>query len=375
MQKCDSSQWFDADYCKTGCTDGQCNKGSYEELPETPPEPKPYQETPPEPQPSVDLLECQYLCDLIAKNCGNMNIEINECNKKHNKCSENCSIQFPLEEPLSNNFADYGDAPDPNFPSLKANNGARHLNTQYEWLGLDVTKEVDSRQIDLDEKDDGIATSNLLSGFYTCFQKVIPVIVSVKNRNYPIHAYSNNNLLYLNMLFDWNQNGEWSGGTFCGPTEIFPEHAVVNYPINVSAWPPGVTTKIINIPVRTGGSVINSWIRATLTYNQQVNFPWDGTGTFDFGETEDYGPQGLHSEPPSNESIPPRYEEESPNENPQSTKESDNRECQGNNECESNVCANGICITVPEEQREQQSGIVINTVVQAIKNFFINLFQ
>ena len=377
VQKCDGTQWFDADYCKTGCSNGQCNEGSYDEPIELPQEPKPYQESTPEPQPSSELLECQYLCDLIAKNCENVGIELNECNKKHNYCWENCSIVFPLEEPSTNNVADYGDAPDPTFPSFKANNGARNLNVQHEWLGLNVTKETDSRQINIDENDDGITTPNLLSGFYTCFQKALPVIVSVKNRNNPTHVYSNDKLLYLNILFDWDQDGEWSGATVCGPSEIFPEHAVVNYPINVSSWPPGVTTKIINVPVRTGGSAINSWVRATLTYDQQVNFPWDGMGAFNYGETEDYGPQGLHNE--SRPEYRPDISIHSANieelsiENFQPAKKSDSSECQNNNECESNICINGNCINV-EERQEEQPKTAIDKLVQTIKNFFNNLF-
>jgi len=372
LQKCDGLQWFDADYCKTGCSNGQCNEGSYEDPPiELPQEPKLYQEPTPEPQPSSELLACQHLCGLIAKNCGNVGIEINECNKKYNYCWENCSIVFPLEESSTNNFADYGDAPDPTFPSLKANNGVRHLNTQHEWLGFNATKEVDSRQINIDENDDGITEYNLLSGFYTCYQKAIPVIVSVKNRNDPTHDYLNNKLIYLNMLFDWNKNGEWSGQIVCGPNETFPEHAVVNYPINVSSWPPGVTTQIVNVPVRTGGSVINSWIRATLTYNQQVNFPWNGAGTFNYGETEDYYIQVLHNE--SRPEYRPANVEELSTENFQPTKKSDSSECQNNTGCESNICINGSCTNV-EDHQEEQTRTNIDKLVQVIKNFFNNLF-
>src|SRR3990172_4780092 len=56
--------------------------------------------------------------------------------------------------------ADYGDAPDPAFPSLFTSDGARTLHITQFWLGnLDnpsATSEPDAKIIDSDELDDGL---------------------------------------------------------------------------------------------------------------------------------------------------------------------------------------------------------------------------
>ncbi len=258
----------------------------------------------------IAIIECEHQCDVNAKQCFTQGIDESTCILAHNACYKQCyetgkptaAFSSPQLQPTTTSVTpqpklnpqlDYGDAPDPNFPSLKLSNGARHVNTEYEWLGYDVTKEGDSKQIDADNKDDGISIFNIW-GLQPCTKTILPVVVSVKSRDDPIHVYGNKKVLYLNMLFDWNMNGKWEGAINCGLPA--PEYAVVNYPIDVSNWPQGVKTKIVNVPLKTGPITQNIWVRATLTYNQQVNFPWNGRGKFSFGETEDYGP-GRHLEP------------------------------------------------------------------------------
>src|SRR3989344_6855549 len=55
---------------------------------------------------------------------------------------------------------DFGDAPDgklgQGFPSLLASNGARTRKTDDVWLGQAVTVEIDSKQVNVDEVDDGV---------------------------------------------------------------------------------------------------------------------------------------------------------------------------------------------------------------------------
>lgn len=330
----------------------------------------------PQPQPSPELIECKYKCDVKNKNCASSGTDQNICNQELNKCNDECEQQSPLQpvQPTAqvSLLLDYGDAPDPTFPSLKSSNGARHVNTEYEWLGPEVTKEGDSLQINADDKDDGITISNIW-GLQPCAQVVLPVIVSVKNKNDPAHIYGNNKLLYLNMLFDWDMSGKWEGAVNCGLPA--PEHAVVNYPINVSNWPQDMTTKTIGVSLVTGPITQNIWARATLTYDQKVNFPWSGIGEFSFGETEDYGPIGSR-EPPPNLRLPSTpeggtgakeiYELPLP-------KKANGGGCHNNSECESNLCYNGIC-TVALVEQPAQPRLTINAIVQAINNFFSRLF-
>jgi hypothetical protein len=115
--------------------------------------------------------------------------------------------------------------------------------------------------------------------------------VNVAKRNDPTHPYdgSERHLLYLNVLADWNRDGVWSdAGMTCGA----PEWCVRNFVIDVSRWPGGATFQEIETPkFKVGNPAGFVWMRVTLTYGQKVTGPngWDGTGDFDFGETEDYG--------------------------------------------------------------------------------------
>jgi len=73
---------------------------------------------------------------------------------------------------------DFGDAPDPGFPSLLASEGARHFIVQFEWLGEGVNQELDSQQVDADLYDDGVQPGELL----TCQEADVQVTVSVASR-------------------------------------------------------------------------------------------------------------------------------------------------------------------------------------------------
>lgn len=94
--------------------------------------------------------------------------------------------------------------------------------------------------------------------------------------------------LVLNVAFDWDGDGSWGGIAACPNVPGgAPEHALVNFPIPngyvgpVSALaPPSIT-----IGPRAGFV----WARFTLSEQPGViALPWDGSGDFDLGETEDY---------------------------------------------------------------------------------------
>ncbi len=193
--------------------------------------------------------------------------------------------------PLAQETADFGDAPDSrptgygagtgtgSFPSLRASDGARHATTRLEWLGGSVDAEEDSRQVDRDAGDDGVALR-----LASCATSQLTVLASVASRTDAAHPYSArpDQTLYLNALFDWNRNGRWNGADACAP-----EWAVQNQPVDVSAWPAGVLAQTVSVTFTGGAQVDELWYRVTLTYGQPVS-GWEGRGSFAFGETEDY---------------------------------------------------------------------------------------
>ena len=103
-----------------------------------------------------------------------------------------------------------------------------------------------------------------------------------------IEVHNNSNYeAYVNVLFDWNQNGYWQddGSTQCfGATT--PEYVLVDFPVppGYSGYLSGLTPPSFVIGPNAG----YIWSRFTIT-DAPVNTPdWDGSGTFDDGETEDY---------------------------------------------------------------------------------------
>lgn len=169
---------------------------------------------------------------------------------------------------------DFGDAPDgksnSQFPSLLVSDGARTKKTDDVWLGQTVTGEKDSKQIDLDEADDGVKL-NLNS----CKQSTAYFFVHIKNPG------KISGTAYLNLYADWNSDGKWSGGDACGQ-----EWAVQNYPIDLSKQ----TNEIaVYAPLFTAGeSTEKIWYRGSVTLDQKMNEA--STGEFASGEVEDYGP-------------------------------------------------------------------------------------
>ncbi|MCP4549864.1 MAG: hypothetical protein GY835_25695 [bacterium] len=89
---------------------------------------------------------------------------------------------------------------------------------------------------------------------------------------------------YVNVLMDWNQNGSWGGSSNC-PGAPAPEHVLVNLVV-----PMGFTGPISALT--TSGFLIGPhpgfvWTRFSIT-ELPVSQDWDGTGSFEDGETEDY---------------------------------------------------------------------------------------
>jgi len=88
---------------------------------------------------------------------------------------------------------------------------------------------------------------------------------------------------YINVLFDWNRDGKWSGQWTCADGVSAPEHAVVDDPI-----PPGFTGLWTSPPFLVGSAGdVYVWSRLEIA-NVTVGPGWDGQGDFEDGESEDY---------------------------------------------------------------------------------------
>ena len=112
------------------------------------------------------------------------------------------------------------------------------------------------------------------------------------NVGWTIPAFSCSNVghpAYLNILVDWNQDGDWNDNFLCQNGCTF-EWAVKNFQVNLN---PGCNT--IFVPTfRVGPNPGRGWMRITLSDDPaNDDFPWAGSATsptfaLHNGETEDY---------------------------------------------------------------------------------------
>ncbi|MBC8385407.1 MAG: hypothetical protein H8E57_07805 [Candidatus Cloacimonetes bacterium] len=91
---------------------------------------------------------------------------------------------------------------------------------------------------------------------------------------------------YVNVLFDWNQDGFWQNDPLSQCAGIMtPEHVLVNFgiPMGYSGPLSGLLPPSFMIGPNNG----YVWCRFSITEAQVIN-DWDGSGVFEDGETEDY---------------------------------------------------------------------------------------
>jgi len=108
---------------------------------------------------------------------------------------------------------------------------------------------------------------------------------------------------YLNVLVDWNQDGDWNDVVVCDPPQspCTYEWSIKNVPI---AIPTGCANQAS--PTFLGGPNIGySWMRVSITDEAVDNdFPWAGSanrpsGFYTGGETEDYRVLVVRGDPVS----------------------------------------------------------------------------
>lgn len=89
---------------------------------------------------------------------------------------------------------------------------------------------------------------------------------------------------YMNVLIDWDRNGSWGGASSC-TLAAAPEHVLVNFRV---PNPYDGPLSSLNPPSFLIGPVPGYvWARFTFT-EKPITLPWDGSGAFEDGETEDY---------------------------------------------------------------------------------------
>jgi hypothetical protein len=176
-------------------------------------------------------------------------------------------------------LADFGDAPDPTFPSLLASDGARHLDSSHEWLGDSVDSESDSKQINQDLFDDGV---ELFPPYEPNQQGKVNFTVNVTDAHGGRYSSAPDKLIYVNAWFDWNCDGDWNDAD---------EHVIDGRAIDPSTFPLGVNNMTFTETFTIPSSAVRGlmWIRFRLDYGQNVNTM---TGEADFGEVEDHRTSG-----------------------------------------------------------------------------------
>lgn len=179
--------------------------------------------------------------------------------------------------------ADYGDAPDGRptgygpqgeFPSLLKSDGARARTTSYAHLGKDVTRELNSLQVDQDRRDDGVFVR-----LVPCQESEALVLVTLPTAGQPARGTG-----FLNIFFDWNRDGRWEGADRrCGGSPP-REWIVRNAPVNLSNQ--GGREQLYRVRFRAGSFVGSMWTRTVLSVDEQLRDE-TGRGAVARGEVED----------------------------------------------------------------------------------------
>jgi hypothetical protein len=154
---------------------------------------------------------------------------------------------------------DFGDAPDPDYPTLLANNGARHVIKQGFFLGNGIDDETDGQPSTLADGDDTHHVNDedgvLMSPFISIGQSV-PVKINASAAG------------FVNAWIDFDANGSWGDAG---------EHILSAMPVNA-----GTNSFTINVP----SGVKEAPTYARFRFSSVAQLSYDGSAPD--GEVEDY---------------------------------------------------------------------------------------
>jgi uncharacterized repeat protein (TIGR01451 family) len=230
----------------------------------------------------------------------------------------NMSMPITAGSQSSAPSADYGDAPDGTdayygiegkFPTYYATSnsilnrpGGHTLIVGEETLGLHVSAEVDA-----DDPNDPDLIPNLVDSdrddrmflFINIQNAQLTFTVTIDETAPEITRY-------INVLIDFDQNGNWTEGTYGD------EWAVINLEVDV---PPGSTEIVTTRSFAWGNDPLDlptpAWVRVALT-REEINESlftddggWDGSGQFEYGEIEDHLVYLIDNPPDPEDEWPP----------------------------------------------------------------------
>ncbi len=92
-------------------------------------------------------------------------------------------------------------------------------------------------------------------------------------------------VMYLNVLADWNGDGTWGATVTCPSGIVGDEHPLKNAVIPGGFNASASSLSLPDFRILSGEQWV--WFRITLS-DMPVSLPWDGSGDFLYGETEDY---------------------------------------------------------------------------------------
>ncbi|MUL01728.1 LruC domain-containing protein [Aliivibrio fischeri] len=152
---------------------------------------------------------------------------------------------------------DFGDAPDTNYGTTLASNGARHEMDGVTWLGASVDGDYYAAQSP--DSDDSITSDDEDGvGFVTALEPGLDSVITV----------SASTTGYLSAWFDWNDDGDFSDDG----EQVITDKALVA----------GSNNLVISVPF--GATVGETWSR--FRFSQQTGLAYYGGSTS--GEVEDH---------------------------------------------------------------------------------------
>lgn len=115
----------------------------------------------------------------------------------------------------------------------------------------------------------------------TCRTAVWGVNLDIDTHNH----MPNRTMGYVNVVMDWNQDGQWGGTIDCTDGVAVPEHVLVNHPVPNPF--DGPLSLLGPPPFTIGPNPGHVWTRFTIT-ERPVPADWTGDGSFEDGESECY---------------------------------------------------------------------------------------
>lgn len=227
-------------------------------------------------------------------------------------------IPYLLDDPPPTNFPtgwrfEFGDAPDagllagypvPNdavvgrFATVYRTSNSRYsqpgahiVYPGYFWLGVRYSREADALSGDEDPEPNLDPSAKLSNRDFYDDGLLLPISVNpcgFTGLHITVNSWANTpaSSPYVNVLIDFNRDGEWSGAV-----EGAAEWAVQNLRFDLK---PGEEQVVPLPPVQTPCTPFPAWMRILVS---DLPVPlvelgskggWDGSGRFNFGEVEDY---------------------------------------------------------------------------------------